>query len=363
MTERIRELLDEAVAGAAPRVADPVPDLVRRGRARQRQLAVAGTAAVMVAVLTAGGIVTANLNRSDDAPASQPSQPASGEKTATPDRIDPTEADRIAATVAGGVVRTGGLAVGIPHGWHVIQDRKITYCDIPAQSVLINVMQISGRDCNVHPQLTLTPWRAEALPPMVSGLGVINEVILPGGQPVWLDAGELKHLRSLLTKPGDPVMDAGLSMPWVGVRLFVEARKSRIAAVLRGVTAEPVTPARLALPERPTAVQLNLGEREQLATTDQATTDAVVRLLAGLDQPVHDGELPCAGAEQVTDTWHLAGTEMAGLTFQGPMGVSSATIAISTGPTCAFATSSRGGRVHLPAGFLAELRKLLGGRR
>jgi hypothetical protein len=86
-------------------------------------------------------------------------------------------------------------------------------------------------------------------------------------------------------------------------------------------------------------------------------------LLSALDQPVQTGELPCAGAEQVTDTWRLAGTEMAGLTFTDTkVHNASATVAISTGDSCAFATSSLGGRVHLPAGFLARVEQLLGGR-
>ncbi|RSM72777.1 hypothetical protein DMB66_04550 [Actinoplanes sp. ATCC 53533] len=62
-------------------------------------------------------------------------------------------------------------------------------------------------------------------------------------------------------------------------------------------------------------MQLNLDHKKQLTWTDQAVIGQVLELLAELDRPVRPEEPPCAGAEQVTDTWRLAGTEMAGIIF------------------------------------------------
>jgi hypothetical protein len=164
MTEKIRALLDEGVAGVEPRDPDPVPDLLRRGRARRRHLAVAGAAgAVAVAVLATGGIVATNRSMPDNPPASQPATSPSGKVKGQKE-----EPVRIDATVAGGFVRTGGLAVPIPQGWQVIQDKRLDRCDIPADSVLINVMQLPGGTCNApscHQGVTSSgrPYAAHAL--------------------------------------------------------------------------------------------------------------------------------------------------------------------------------------------------------
>ena len=97
MTERIRELLDEAVADIRPRDPDPVPEVLRRGRARRRQLAAAGAAAAVVAaVLATGGVVAVHRAPPDTAP--QPAVSASRERRALP----PLDAE-----VTGGFVRTG----------------------------------------------------------------------------------------------------------------------------------------------------------------------------------------------------------------------------------------------------------------
>jgi len=356
MTERIRALLDAAIAEVGPRNPDPLPDVLRRAGARRRHLAVAGAAAAAaVAVLAAGGVVAANHGMPDKAPASQPSATPTGEKE---------ELTRVDATVADGFVRTGGLAVPIPQGWQVIQDKKLDFCDIPAKSVLINVMQIPGGNCDLHPQLAVYKWAPTGFSAQVSALGVVSEVILPGGQPVWLDDNELDHLRSVRKKKtGNPFSGAQPFLPWASVRLSVDGQQSQIDSVLRGISADPVTPARLTLPEPSAAIQLNLGHKKQLTSTDQAVIGQVLKLLTELDRPVRSDELPCAGAEQVTDTWRLAGTEMAGLIFTDAKGWNaSGMVTISTGDTCAFATSSLGGRVHLPAGFLARVKQLLGGR-
>lgn len=56
MSDRLRELLDEAVANVTPRRSDPVADVLRQGQVRRRRTVMA--AALFVA-LTLVGVVTA----------------------------------------------------------------------------------------------------------------------------------------------------------------------------------------------------------------------------------------------------------------------------------------------------------------
>ena len=74
MTERIRELLDEAVAGVRPRDPDPAPELRRRGRRSQRLHLAAGGATV-AAVVTLAAVVGIAVNRPA---ASLPAAPPGG---------------------------------------------------------------------------------------------------------------------------------------------------------------------------------------------------------------------------------------------------------------------------------------------
>jgi hypothetical protein len=337
MTERIRELLDEAVAGVGPRSPDPVPEVLRRGRARRRRLAVAGAAAaVAVAVFAAGGVVATNRGTSGKTPASRPS------------------GEHFDATVGGGYVRTGGLAVPIPPGWSVIRDKRLTYCEVPANAFLLNVT-MTDAPCDPIFKASVHRWRPYGTPASVAELGLINEVVLPGGQPLWLSKNELANVRAAPA--------ANVNAPWAAVSVSIRGQRPQVEALLRGITADPVAPARLTLPATSPAVQLSVSAEKQLTSTDPAVIEQVRALLAALDQPVRPEELPCPGAKKVTGTWKLAGAGMAALTFTDARGrLATATVAISGGDTCAFATSSLGGRVHLPAGFLGRVEQLLGGR-
>jgi hypothetical protein len=342
MTERIRALLDEAVAGVGPRNPDPVPEVLRRGRARRRRLAVAGAAAaVAVAVFAVGGIVATNRGTSGKTPASRPSS-------------EPAPVERFDASVSGGYVRTSGLAVPIPPGWPVIQDRRLTYCEVPANALLVNVA-MTDAPCEPNRHAFVGPWRPFGTPASVAELALINEVVLPGGQPLWLSSNGLANVRA--------APSASVIAPWAAASVSIRGQRSQVEALLGGITADPVAPARLTLPATSPAVQLSVSAEKQLTSTDPAVIEQVRALLAALDRPVRPAELPCPGAKKVTGTWKLAGAGMAALIFTDARGhEATATVAISTGDTCAFATSSLGGRVHLPAGFLGRVEQLLGGR-
>jgi hypothetical protein len=358
VNESVRSLLDEAVADVRPRDADPVTRVMRRARkARLRHFAAAGAAGVVAVVLIAtGGIIAGNRTGAQITPAA-PSTPSG--KDFRPPLLD--------VQIEGGIVRTGGLAVSTPKGWRQLRDRTIDHCKIPQNSVLINVMEIPGGECDLHAQMSLSSWQPTTYPAAVSSLGTVSEVILPGGQPLWLDPNELNNVRVSAHRGFAGVT---LAMPWAGARVVVDAPPAQTSAILGGISSVPVVAARLTLPDESSAVQLNVEGEDQAASTDKTAIAHVLELLRGLDQPVQNGELPCAGAEGLTPTWKLAGTDMAGLNFisSRPTAKSSATpsvtgmVAISTTDGCAFATSSLGGRVHLPAGILAQIQHLLGSR-
>lgn len=357
MNETIRSLLDEAVADVRPRCSDPAPAVMRRGRkARIQHLARAGAAgAAALALIATGAIVAGSRTATHVAPAG-------------PAQIRDYVPPQIDARVIDGVVWTGGLTVPIPNGWLTLRERKLDYCQIPPNSVLINVMELPGGRCDLHPQLSLASWEPMTYQADFSSLGTVSEVILPGGQPLWFDPNEVENAEAFQKYDFTGV---ALTMPWAKARFAVDAPKAQVGAILDGIRADPVIPARLTLPSAFSAVQLNRKGEEQIASTDKAAMAQVVALLRGLDQPVQDGELPCPGAKNLTSTWKLAGTDMAGFNFIESRATGKSVdspfvtgmVAISTSDSCAFATSSLGGRVHLPDDTLQQVTKILRGGR
>ncbi|MFI1989130.1 hypothetical protein [Actinoplanes sp. NPDC020271] len=106
MTERIRQLLDEAVAGLEPEDRDPVGAVVRRGRAARRR-----TATVLAGVVTfgllVGGLVTGQRMLGS---APLPTANAGIEQSATP-------------RVENGMMVAGAMQLPIPAGWTVVTAR------------------------------------------------------------------------------------------------------------------------------------------------------------------------------------------------------------------------------------------------
>ncbi|MCU7723794.1 hypothetical protein ODJ79_08725 [Actinoplanes sp. KI2] len=98
--ERIRELLDQAVAGIEPRTADPVGAVVRRRRAARRNRA------VVAAALVGGGLVVSRRLVHTD-----PTAPAAEDITAQPPRL----------YVDGDEVVAGSIRLPIPAGWRVVR--------------------------------------------------------------------------------------------------------------------------------------------------------------------------------------------------------------------------------------------------
>jgi hypothetical protein len=362
MTERIRSLLDVAVADTRPRVVDPVSEVLRRGRAHRRhRLAVAGAAgAVTIALLATGGLVaangggggttTANPSPSASAPLTLPSLPGKG-------RNRPT----VAATVTDGEVRANGLILTVPNGWQVVHDsdRQVTDCDVVPRSVLINVRWSPGGNCDARAQIKVTPWGPEShrsgMPKTFSE--GISEVVLPGGQPAWLTDNDVGNFR-VFERSGWAAFTTGF--PWAGTGLDIEVAPEELDLVLDSISSEPVTPGRLVLPDTSPRASLGQRDRNRIDSTNASAIAQVLGRLRGLDRVVQTDDLPCASAPPLTPGRKLAGKDMAALTLHYPSGAAQAVVAIGGTDECAFATSSMGGRVWLPAGFLAEIRALLG---
>ncbi|RZU71784.1 hypothetical protein EV384_0117 [Micromonospora kangleipakensis] len=366
MTERIRSLLDAAVADARPRAADPVPEVLRRSRAaRRRHLATAGAAGVVaVALLTTGGLVAGGAGTT---PAGTDPSAAAGPTPPALPSIAPTkgayERPKVAATVVDGAVRIHGLILPVPDGWQVLSDppEPLSDCQIPEGSVLINVgYRPSGMDCpKVPAQIHVRWWQ-----PPVGRIGRprqfqegLSEVVLPGGQPAWLTDNEVNNVRASQRHEWSVVSE--VQLPWAGADLAWEMTSKSVPAFVSSVTSDPVPARRLVLPETASSAYLAVRSQDQIHSTDASAVSRVLDRLRGLDRVVRDGELPCASAPELVPGWRLAGKDMVRLTFSYPSGLPQAVVAISSTDDCAFATSSMGGRVWLPPGFLAELRGLL----
>ncbi|MGN9811926.1 hypothetical protein ACTMSW_21515 [Micromonospora sp. BQ11] len=369
MTERIRSLLDAAVADTRPRVADPVAEVLRRRRVdRRRHLATAGAAgAVAVALLATGGLVAANRTGTGT-PAANPSASTDAARTSPPLPSKrptgvggPPERRLVVAKVTDSDVRiNNGLILGIRSGWRVVQGdspKQVTDCEITPGSILVNVNWVPGGACDSRAQIQVRPWQPRSYDraPTRFSEGV-SEVILPGGQPAWLTDNEVRNVRTFERSTWTAF---NVYLPWAGAGLVVETPSEELDDLLGSISSEAVPPGRLVLPDSAQTASLAGAKRDRLDSTDASAVGKVLDRLRGLDRAVDDGELPCASARQLTPLWKAASTDMATLTLTYPSGMPQAVIAISSTDDCPFATSSMGGRVWLPAGFLAEIRALL----
>ncbi|MBF9135408.1 hypothetical protein I0C86_41900 [Plantactinospora sp. S1510] len=358
MTERIRSLLDAAVEDTRPRVVDPVSAVLRRGRAsRRHRLAGAGASGVVaVALLATGGLVVANRGGGETTGAN-PSASASAPPTLP---SEPNSRQTVAATVTDEEVRANGLILTVPDGWRVVSGQRVTDCEVAPRSVLVNVVWMRNERCHGRADIIrLHSWfpphygLSEKPSSKVFSEGV-SELVLPGGQPAWLSDNDILNFERFQRSAS-----FNLAVPWAGTLLEIQVPLKDLDFVLGSIRSEPVVPGRLVLPETPPRVTVGQRGRDRIDSTDAAAIAQVLERLRGLDQVVQTDELPCASAQPLTPGRKLAAKDMATVTLHYPSGFAQAVVAISSTDECAFATSSMGGRVRLPAGFLAEIRALL----
>lgn len=367
MTEPFRSLLDAAVEDVRPRVAEPAAELIRRGRAaRRRRVAAASIASAVVVAIAAGGVVGLGAAKKPSGVAAPGTPTASAQSGKALAR----EAPKVVAELSEREVRIGNLILPIPLGWQVIRDQRMYFCDIPAKAILINVMQIPDqRNCDLVPQIAISSWE---LSPGTVGRG-LNEVVLPGGAPLWLSDNDLQNVGATWNR--DVATVAG-AVPWTGAHIRFDMPPAQLDFILRWVRSSEVNGSPLTLPNGVHKVRLDMAaathpnvdpsesfssawDATGLTSTAPEMVLAVLGRLAALDRPVAPGELPCADAQPLVASLPLAGSHMAQLTLFDAEDRGLASIALSGGGGCAFATSSLGGRVWLPDGFAAGLNVLM----
>lgn len=337
MTERIRALLDGVADGAGPRTPDPVGAVLRRHRdQRRRHLARSVAAGLATLALLLGGVAmlrTSRLAPVESSPAARPSLTVA---------TLPAAGGPVRPRLVGDRVVAAGFTLPVPAGWTVVQDREQQVCDTASATLLIDSIVIPGGRC---PDISLIHVDAAdpAFVPEVRPHEVPYELVLPGGQPGWLQFLPLDQIT------GPARRAALLTVPWSGVRLTVEGTGDEVRQILDTVRTEPVTPSRLVLPSQVNRlVFVPAGQAGHLSVErrDEATVRQVLALLATLTDVV-GGDAGCRSTDRP-----------AALTLSGAGGKGT-TLLISSSDGCEQATSALGGRVRLPAGFLARLTALL----
>lgn len=356
MTERLRELLDAAVAEVRPRRSDPVSDIVRRSRAGRRRVAVAG-ALMSVLLVVGGGVAVGGVLRgagggpggpaASSGPTRSTPKPTSAAPTAgAPFRpVAPTPAT---PRVVGGKVRSGGLTLPVPAGWRV-QGLPATDDCLPARTITLGWRPVHDGRC-VHDRV-ISVWGVaggQSIPGIPTP--VTSQLLLPGGQPAWLGMGAHGSPDPLGKRPGLRTVE--MYVPWSGTWLELNVGYDDLTRILATVRTEPAAPSRLVL--HPDA----LGGGYFVPASDQPTVDAwstrrrepatqVLERLRALTDVVLPGQ-ECGKAGEPAVAIHLFPSD-------GAM-TGNDTVVITESDGCYQATSANGGRVRVPPGLAEQLR-------
>ncbi|GAA2523366.1 hypothetical protein [Winogradskya humida] len=354
MSERIRELLDDAVAGITPDNPDPVTAVITRGRAaRRRTLTTAALAAALLGTGTAVAVTT-HVAGTDAPPAASFAPP-------TP-------------RVLNGEVVAGALHLPIPAGWTVATPVADAPCETLSTTVLISGPQKIGcQTAEIEVTGTASTWPAgrallpkdvapsadgqpRADPSARTDLPLIvlppESVTLPGGEPAWMTDALDSEALAPDHAPGYSYYNV-LYLPWshVSITLRVDGAASR--TIIDSIRTEPAALGALVLPVDALSVELTTSDitasdpwTGHAETTDPATITAVTRLL-GSQPAVLTGA--CAGSSHKALRLTLAG--------DSPDPTS---VIITLGDRCQEAVSSAGGRVRLTDATVTELKHLLG---
>lgn len=331
MTQRIKELLDEAVAGVEPDSHDPVAAVVRRGRRQRGRVLTAG--ALVLAVLAGGGLA---LGRRASAP--DPAPPAAVTGPSTPHLV-------------GRTVVAADLWLPVPDGWTVVTNDPARPCRTLTDTILL--VTTNNRGCEY------APVEVYGIPTVSLGTGgnmvgdLMDHIASPavsatvrGGEPVWMMYGFDEEMGQA------PEYDYWnvLTFPWstVSIQLRLEGPLQR--QVVESMLSDPPQAGTLVLPATAATAELTApdaagrltvaGHRK---TTDRATIDAALTLLRSQTAVVDDTDA-CA-----TDKQHTAR-----LLFDRTA------VLVTLGTRCQEAVSSGGGRVRLSDATVTELKRLFG---
>jgi hypothetical protein len=371
--ERIRELLDEAVAGIEPRTADPVAAVARRRQVARRNRVV--VAAALAVALVGGGFVVSHRPAHTVPPA-----PAAEDITAQPPRL----------YVDGDEVVAGSIRLPIPAGWRVIrpergkscgrQDRTIVLGDLDSQENCIGEIELrptsSRQPYGLVAQLSSPATdNSEVLSPPVS-------YTVRGGEPAWLTFS----FDDESMQPGHPKGYSYFNIvvfPWSLVTMTVRADGAGLRKLLESLRSEPAASIPLVLPRTAADASLTLAGGSPLyeppgfaRTKDPATIAAVLKLLRR-QSAVVDNARACARDDQpgvrltfspidldtlrpTAERVRTQAQRKALMALSRATAQKGTTVVIPLGDSCQEAVSSFGGRVRITDATLKELKRLFG---
>jgi hypothetical protein len=354
MSQRIRQLLDDAVSGLEPGTSDPVGAVLRRGRAARRRTVMA--AATVAVLLVAGGVA---LNGRGDGTSAADAHP----------EIPYVDGDQVVA---------GDVRLPIPEGWRAISNDAGRPCGDLPKTIL--VIDDDNRGCQyasveVEPAATRNPggtvaylrflalWSGGVVQPPVS-------VTLRGGEPGWL----FTRLDSDELKPGRPDYVNELLLPWSNTLIWLRTDGTDERKVIASLRSDPPEAKPLSLPDTAAVAELTVPDATGHITkaglgrsTDPATITAVLELLRE-QTAVVDNDDACASDQQQSARLTLSAEDdkAVGVATNGARPSAPAepavatTVVIALGGKCQEAVSGDGGRVRLSAAALDRLRVLLG---
>lgn len=358
MTERIKQLLDEAVADLEPAHRDPVTAVVRRGRAARRRTAT--LAGIVTFALVAGGLI-AGQRLIGTAPL--PTANGGIEQSATP-------------RVENGMVVAGAMQLPIPEGWKVVKASPKNKCETMAKTILLigsgnrgcqNAVVEVSKARSREPSGYLIPAKGDGSSLLDSGLITAPvSITLAGGEPAWLrdslDSAELKAGRF-----PENNFDTEMLLPWSQVLVQLRMDGAADRRIIDSIRTSPRRSGVLSLPSKVSGIILMLSD-VKAEESDRATVDQVVRLLRQQTDAVRDADA-CAspGQESIRLIVDPPGPgQPSPSDGRSPISLSdmntsnATTIIIATGEGCQEAVSSTGGRVRLTNATVFALKNLLG---
>ena len=341
MPQRIRELLDDAVADLEPRNHYPVGEVISRDRAARRRTVLA---AGLAAILVAGGLVAVNM-----ALGGRPDAPV----VAVPDQP-------VVPRVVDGVVVAGALRLPVPPGWKVKIAGTPGLCE-PLDKTVLLFASVPKTGCNaaaieVYGWLTGYPGNVVNMdyPLVVTGPVPIT---LRGGEPGWMlqDFDPARHIRMNF-----------IGLPWSRVSFGLRNDATTQRKIIESMWSEPVKAGVLALPRTVGIVELTMPDDQGRyspagygQSTDPATIRAVLALLRKQRRTVSDADA-CASPAQHGARLVLRPDKPVPQTTLLLPSAAVPSVVIAVGDKCQEAVSNLGGRVRLSDDALAKLKSLLG---
>lgn len=335
MTQRIRELLDEAVADLEPGSHDPVGVVVRRGRSQLRRAMAA--AALAVVVLLGGGLA---IGRG----ATRPGPPPTAAGTTDP----------ATPHLVGGAVVAGALWLPVPDGWKVLTNDPARPCgDLPDTVLLVTT---NNGGCQYAPIEVYGINGGDPGGSLVAGT-VVDPIVQPptavtlrGGEPVWL-------MHPLNDRSSGAYWNV-LALPWSGVSVQLRVDGPEQRHIIQSMASEPREAGPLVLPQTAASAELTTPDASGKITAaghrkiKDPTAIGEVLTLLGSQRTVVENTDACA-----SDSQHTARLTLA----EGAAPESArTTVVISLGKRCQEAVSSDGGRVRLTDATLTQLKSLFG---